>query len=87
MRSGLARERVAARSAPGEIGVVELPLDVLELLLDVGLVGDEEQSPVAAIVLSAPVTRLDADSADRVAARLRDDAARLTELIAPRPGL
>ncbi|HEX6933920.1 MAG TPA: IclR family transcriptional regulator [Streptosporangiaceae bacterium] len=42
-------------------------------------------APVAALVVSAPVTRLDADSAERIADRLRDDAARLTDLIAPHP--
>ena len=44
-------------------------------------------APVAALVVSAPVTRLDADSAERIAARLRNDADRLTELISPRAGL
>jgi len=42
---------------------------------------------VAALVVSAPVTRLDADSAERIAVRLRDDAARLSELIGPHPDL
>jgi DNA-binding IclR family transcriptional regulator len=44
-------------------------------------------APVAALVVSAPVTRLDADSAERIAASLRDDADRLTELISPHAGL
>ena len=44
-------------------------------------------APVAALVVSAPVTRLDADSAERIAASLRDDANRLTELISPHAGL
>jgi DNA-binding IclR family transcriptional regulator len=37
--------------------------------------------------VSAPVTRLDADSAERIAVRLRDDAGRLSELLGPHAGL
>jgi len=44
-------------------------------------------APVAALVVSAPVTRLGADSAERIASRLRDQADRLTDLISPRAGL
>ena len=74
----VARERgYALNTEESEDGVASVAVPVL----------GRGAAPVAAIVLSAPVTRLDADSADRVAARLRDDAARLTELIAPRPGL
>jgi DNA-binding IclR family transcriptional regulator len=42
-----------------------------------------KDAPAAALVVSAPVTRLDTDSMERIAARLRDDAERLTELIGP----
>ena len=44
-------------------------------------------APVAALVVSAPVTRLDADSAERIGARLRADADRLSELVGPHAGL
>jgi IclR family acetate operon transcriptional repressor len=44
-------------------------------------------APVAALVVSVPVTRLDADSAARIASRLRDHAHRLTDLISPRADL
>jgi IclR family acetate operon transcriptional repressor len=44
-------------------------------------------NPVAALVVSAPVTRLDSESAERIAARLRYDADRLSELVAPHAGL
>jgi DNA-binding IclR family transcriptional regulator len=43
-------------------------------------------SPVAALVVSAPVTRLDAESSDRIAARLRAEADRLAVLSGPQPG-
>ena len=42
-------------------------------------------SPLAALVVSAPVTRLDTKSSDRIAARLRAEADRLSDLT-PRPG-
>ena len=42
-------------------------------------------SPVAALVVSAPVTRLDAESSDRIAARLRAEADRLAVLPGPQP--
>lgn len=44
-------------------------------------------APVAALVVSAPVTRLDAESAERIADRLRDDASRLADLMSPHAGL
>jgi len=43
--------------------------------------------PLRPLVVSAPVTRLAADSAERIAPRLRDHAHRLTDLISPRAGL
>jgi DNA-binding IclR family transcriptional regulator len=46
-----------------------------------------KDTPVAALVISAPATRLDAASAERIATRLRDDAERLSELIGPHAGL
>jgi IclR family acetate operon transcriptional repressor len=42
-------------------------------------------SPVAALVVSAPVTRLDAESSDRIAARLRAEADRLAVCPARNP--
>jgi len=41
---------------------------------------DRRNSPVAALVVSAPVTRLDDESSDRIAARLRAEAGRLAVL-------
>jgi len=46
-----------------------------------------KDAPAAALVVSAPVTRLDIESAERIATRLRDDAAVLAELITPHAGL
>jgi len=40
-------------------------------------------SPVAALVISAPVTRLDAEGADQIARRLMAEAGRLAELTSP----
>ncbi|MDR2983679.1 MAG: IclR family transcriptional regulator [Nocardiopsaceae bacterium] len=49
-------------------------------------VSGRKDAPVAALVVSAPVTRLDAASAERIATRLRDDAERLSDLIGPHAG-
>ncbi len=44
-------------------------------------------SPLAALVVSAPVTRLDTKSSDRIAARLRAEAHRLSDLTTPSSAL
>ena len=75
---GVVRVRgYALNTEESEDGVASVAVPVL----------GRNDAPVAALVVSAPVTRLDAESAERVAARLRDDAARLTDLIAPHAGL
>jgi len=43
-------------------------------------------SPLAALVVSAPATRLDTKSSDQIAARLRAEADRLAVLSGPQPG-
>jgi DNA-binding IclR family transcriptional regulator len=72
------RERgYALNTEESEDGVASVAVPIL----------GRKDAPTAALVVSAPVTRLDAESAERIAARLRDDAALLTELIAPHAGL
>jgi IclR family transcriptional regulator, acetate operon repressor len=73
-----ARERgYALNTEESEDGVASVAVPIL----------GRNDAPVAALVVSAPVTRLDAESAERIAARLREDAALLTELIGPPAGL
>jgi IclR family acetate operon transcriptional repressor len=73
-----ARERgYALNTEESEDGVASVAVPIL----------GRHDAPVAALVVSAPVTRLDRDSAERIAVRLRDDAGRLSELIAPHSGL
>jgi IclR family transcriptional regulator, acetate operon repressor len=70
-----ARERgYAVNIEESEDGVASVAVPIL----------GRRDAPAAALVVSAPVTRLDADSIERIADRLRDDADRLTELISPR---
>jgi DNA-binding IclR family transcriptional regulator len=72
------RERgYALNTEESEDGVASVAVPIL----------GRKDAPAAALVVSAPVTRLDAESAARIAARLRDDAALLSELIAPHAGL
>jgi len=72
------RERgYALNTEESEDGVASVAVPIL----------GRKDAPAAALVVSAPVTRLDAESAARIAVRLRDDAALLGELIAPHAGL
>ena len=71
--SEIRERRYALNTEESEDGVASVAVPIL----------GRNDAPVAALVVSAPVTRLDAESAGRVAARLRDDADRLAGLIGP----
>ena len=72
------RERgYALNTEESEDGVASVAVPIL----------GRKDAPAAALVVSAPVTRLDIESAQRIATRLRDDAAVLAELTTPHAGL
>ncbi len=65
------RERgYALNTEESEDGVASVAVAVL----------GRRDSPIAALAVSAPVTRLDAETGNRIATRLRVEASRLTEL-------